>query len=145
MLCANCKLVCRTIHRYSVMKLEKTPREAQTWSRKLQGTVERGQCHVLCGLLACELQGQLETKAWSVSQSDEFLARVSEMPQSPESKFQGMRVRLPCRVAAPWRPWSRARRPRGRCQKRRARTGANRAPAAVEVSDSWNLASTNLQ
>ena len=45
------------------MKLEKTHTEAQTYSRKLQGTVEHGQCHVLCGLLACELQGQLETKS----------------------------------------------------------------------------------
>jgi hypothetical protein len=38
---------------------------------------------------------------------------------------------LPCRAAGPWRPWSRARRPRGRCRTRRARRGASRAPAAV--------------
>ena len=42
------------IHRSSDMKLEKTHTEAQTYSRKLQGTVEHGQCHVLYSLLACE-------------------------------------------------------------------------------------------
>lgn len=38
-------------------------------------------------------------------------------------------ISLPCQGAAPWRPWSRARRLRGRCPTRRARTGASRAPA----------------
>jgi hypothetical protein len=38
-------------------------------------------------------------------------------------------ISLPCQGAAPWRPWCRARRPRGRCSTRRAQTGASRAPA----------------